>query len=401
MSSSPDPDSEPSSRLTRSLGLGSAVVVGVSAMVGTGVFAVWQPALQRAGAWLVLAVVIAGAVAALNATSTARLAARYPQAGGVYAYGRVKLGRPAGVLAGSVFIIGKTASASAAALTIGLYLWPERSTAVGIFAIAALLALNLRGVVRSTRIAGVMVTLVIITLIVFAGFAFVNIDKADASSASVLIVDADAQGLLAASALVFVAFAGYARITVLGEEVRNPIRVIPRAVAISFAIVLALYLLIAFVVLSAVRGGVVIGPAALTDIATSVVPEWLPITVTVAAVLAAGAVLLSLIAGVGRTVFAMADAGDAPGFFVAVGRTVKVPYRAEIAAALGAAVLVAFGGLTLALGISAAMILTYYAISHVAAMRLERGRGLGGLMLLTTPYLGLAGCVILVGALVW
>lgn len=370
-------------------------------MVGTGVFAVWQPALQRAGAWLVLAVVIAGAVAALNATSTARLAARYPQAGGVYAYGRVKLGRPAGVLAGSVFIIGKTASASAAALTIGLYLWPERSTAIGIFAIAALLALNLRGVVRSTRIAGVMVTLVIITLIVFAGFAFVNIDKADASSASVLIVDADAQGLLAASALVFVAFAGYARITVLGEEVRNPIRVIPRAVAISFAIVLALYLLIAFVVLSAVRGGVVIGPAALTDIATSVVPEWLPITVTVAAVLAAGAVLLSLIAGVGRTVFAMADAGDAPGFFVAVDRTVKVPYRAEIAAALGAAVLVAFGGLTLALGISAAMILTYYAISHVAAMRLERGRGLGGLMLLTTPYLGLAGCVILVGALVW
>ena len=101
-------------------------MVGVSAMVGTGVFAVWQGALERSGRWLVAAVVLAAVVAALNATSTARLAARHPEAGGVYAYGRIYLGRPVGVVAGVVFIVGKTASASAAALTIGLrghHLW--------------------------------------------------------------------------------------------------------------------------------------------------------------------------------------------------------------------------------------------------------------------------------------
>lgn len=390
-------DGDPPSRLTRSLGLSAAVVVGVSAMVGTGVFAVWQPALDRAGTWLIAAVVIAGFVAALNATSTARLAARFPHAGGVYAYGRSQIGRPAGVLAGVVFVIGKTASASAAALTIGLYVWPENSIVVALVAIAVSLVLNLRGVVRSTRVAAVMVVIVIAMLLLFAGVAGNRLMTAPLGGST--LTETDAVGVLAASALVFVAFAGYARITVLGEEVRNPARVIPRAVAVSFAMVLALYLIIGLTVTEAANRGVPIGIAALSDIAKAEVGEWLVSALIIAAVLAAGAVLLSLVAGVGRTLFAMADAGDAPGWFAAVGHRSRVPYRAEIAAAMGAAILVALGGLVLALGISAAMILTYYAISHLAAMRLDRRTGPVGLMVAATPYVGLAGCFLLVVAL--
>lgn len=388
---------DPPSRLTRSLGLGGAVVVGVSAMVGTGVFAVWQPALQRAGTWLIAAVIIAGLVAALNATSTARLAACFPHAGGVYVYGRIQLNRPAGVFAGVVFIVGKTASASAAALTIGLYVWPGNPKFVALIAIGLLLAVNLRGIVRSTRVASVMVSIVIAILLVFTGLVSSRIESSP--DVTLLAADDDAMGVLAASALIFVAFAGYARITVLGEEVRNPARVIPRAVAISFAIVTALYVIIAVVIISAATRGIQIGPAALSDIAETEVGSWLRAAIVVAAVLAAGAVLLSLIAGVGRTLFAMADAGDAPRTFAAVGSGTKVPYRAEIAAALSAAALVLLGGLVLALGLSAAMILTYYAISHLAAMRLDRRPGLRGVALAVTPYVGLAGCGLLVGAL--
>lgn len=374
------------------------MVVGVSAMVGTGVFAVWQPALARAGTWLIVAVVIAGLVASLNATSTARLAARFPRAGGVYAYGRAQLNRPAGVLAGVVFIIGKTASASAAALTIGLYVWPGRATAVALVAIALALVLNLRGVVRSTRVAAVMVTIVIAILLLFAGLIGARV----VSQPEVALpqIDSNPVSVLAASALIFVACAGYARITVLGEEVRNPSRVIPQAVALAFAIVLGLYAIVAVIVTAAVGRGITIGPAALADIAESEVGTWLQSGIIIAAVLAAGAVLLSLIAGVGRTLFAMADSGDAPGFFAAVGERTKVPYRAEIAAAIGAAVLVLLGGLVLALGVSAAMILTYYAISHLAAMRLDRRPGLAGALLGATPVVGLIGCALLVGALV-
>ena len=390
--------SDPPSRLARSLGLRGAVVVGVSAMVGTGVFAVWQPALARAGTWLIAAVAIAGVVAALNATSTARLAARLPQAGGVYAYGRIHIGRPAGVLAGVVFVIGKTASAAAAALTIGLYVWPDNARLVALVAIGLLLVLNLRGIVRSTRVAGVMVTVVIVILLVFAALTSAGLVGTPRETSSGL--EANTQGVLAASALVFVAFAGYARITVLGEEVRNPARVIPRAVATSFLTVGALYVIVALTVINAATRGVAIGPAALADIAQAEVGSWLRAAVVIAAVLAAGAVLLSLISGVGRTLFAMADAGDAPRVFAAVGSTTKVPYRAEIAAALGTGILVLAGGLVVALGISAAMILTYYAISHLAAMRLDRPAGVGGAVLAFTPYAGLAGCALLVGAVV-
>lgn len=376
------------------------MAVGVSAMVGTGVFAVWQPALDRAGTWLIVAVVIAGLVASLNATSTARLAARFPRAGGVYAYGRAQLNRPAGVLAGVVFIVGKTASASAAALTIGLYVWPGKAAVVALVAIALVLALNLRGVVRSTRVAAVMVTIVIAILLLFAGLVGTRV----VSQPDVTLpqIETSPVSVLAASALIFVAFAGYARITVLGEEVRNPVRVIPRAVALSFAIVLVVYAIVAVIVTAAVGRGIAIGPAALADIAEFEVGSWLQSGIVIAAVLAAGAVLLSLIAGVGRTLFAMADAGDAPGFFAAVGERTQVPYRAEIAAAIGAVALVLLGGLVLALGISAAMILTYYAISHLAAMRLDRRPGLAGVLLGATPVVGLVGCALLVGALlVW
>jgi APA family basic amino acid/polyamine antiporter len=390
---------DPPSRLSRSLGLRGAVTVGVSAMIGTGVFAVWQPALQRAGSWLIAAVIIAAIVAALNATSTARLAARFPQAGGVYAYGRIKLGRFFGVSAGVVFLIGKTASASAAALTIGLYVWPEQSKLVAFAAIGAVLLLNLRGIVRSTFVAGVMVIGVVAVLAVFA---LVAVTQAPQVSGADVVFDGpdSAIALLAASALIFVAFAGYARITVLGEEVRNPSRVIPTAVALSFVVVTIVYTVIAFVVWIAASEGIAIAPAALAGIAEAVGGDALAGAVTIAAVLAAGAVLLSLIAGVGRTFYAMAAGGDAPRAFAAVSPTRSVPYRAEIAAALGAGVLVGFGGLTLALGVSAAMILTYYAIAHISALRIDRRPGAAGLLLATTAVVGLVGCTALVVAVI-
>jgi APA family basic amino acid/polyamine antiporter len=384
--------------LVRSLGLGGAVVVGVSAVIGTGVFAVWQPVLERAGRLIVVAVVIAGVVAALNAASTARLAARIPRAGGVYEYGRQQIGRWAGVLAGTVFLIGKTASASAAALTIGLYLWPQQARLVAVMALAVLLALNLRGVVRSVRAAALMVAFVVVVLVVFTAVVGVEL-MGESSTSTAIEVETSGMSLLAASALLFVAFAGYARITVLGEEVREPARVIPRAIAISFAIVLALYVAIAITVLEVSRRGISIGSAALSDIAQEEVGPWLQASIVVAAVLAAGAVLLSLIAGVGRTLFAMADAGDAPRVFAVVGPRTKVPYRAELAAAGAAALLVSLGGLVVALSISAIMILTYYAIAHVAALRLPRRPGIGGALVAITPVLGLLGCAALVGAL--
>ncbi|MFP5360384.1 MAG: amino acid permease, partial [Actinomycetes bacterium] len=93
----------------RVVGLPGATAIGAGAMLGAGVFAVWGPAAAQAGSLLVVAVVLAGVAAMLNAGSTAQLAAVYPVAGGAYAYGRAELGAWPGFVAGIGFVVGKTA----------------------------------------------------------------------------------------------------------------------------------------------------------------------------------------------------------------------------------------------------------------------------------------------------
>lgn len=376
----------PPSRLHRSLGVRAATIVGLGAMLGTGVFAVWTPAFALAGPWIIAGLLIAGTVAVLNAVSTVRLARVLPESGGAYAYGRAFIGRPAALIAGYAFVVGKSASAGAAALTIGAYAWPGYERVVGLAAVLVALAIDLRGIVRSVRVSAVLVALVIAVLGVVAATWW----SADGTLPSSTMSIPGPIDLLAASGLLFVAFAGYARITVLGEEVRDPARTIPRAVIASFAVVIVVYAVIALTVVAAAGSGVALSAAPLADVARTAAGEWLTVIVRIGAVIAAGAVLLSLLAGVGRTLFAMADRGDAPHPLAAVSPRTRAPYRAEIAAAVLATLVVLVGGIGFALGLSAATVMTYYAVAHLASWR--RGARL-------VPLAGLVLCGALTVAL--
>lgn len=119
---SPPPDPQPS--LARSLGTGDAVVIGLGSMIGAGVFAAFAPAAQAAGTGLLVGLAIAAVVAYCNATASAQLAAQYPASGGTYLYGRERLGEWWGFVAGWGFVIGKTASCAAMALTFAAYAAP-------------------------------------------------------------------------------------------------------------------------------------------------------------------------------------------------------------------------------------------------------------------------------------
>jgi basic amino acid/polyamine antiporter, APA family len=385
---------DPDSRLRRVLTLRGAVIIGVGAMLGTGVFAVWTPAYALAGSGLLISLVLAATIAALNAASTARLAADIPKAGGAYAYGNEVLGRGAGILAGYAFVIGKSASAGAAALTIGSYLWPEGARWLALASIVLVLALDLRGVTRSMRAtaASIAIVLAILGAVIIAFWIEGFTESPDSVEAT---ASQDFTGIIAGAGIMFVAFAGYARITVLGEEVREPRHTIPRAVAISFAIVMIIYAALGITVVTARDRLGDLGDAALDTIARAVGGPPLAWTVTIAAVLAAGAVLLSLIAGIGRTMFAMGAGGDAPRPLAAVSNTTGVPYRAEILAAGLAAGVALVGGLGGALALSGASILTYYAVAHAAAWR--RWSGWGGRLV---AGLGLIGCVGIAATLV-
>ncbi len=90
-------------------------------MIGAGVFAAFPPAARAAGSWLLLGLLFAAVVAYCNAVSSAQLAAAYPVSGGTYVYGRERLGDGWGFAAGWSFVIGKTASCAAMALTFASY----------------------------------------------------------------------------------------------------------------------------------------------------------------------------------------------------------------------------------------------------------------------------------------
>ncbi|MEV4376215.1 APC family permease [Streptosporangium sp. NPDC049644] len=378
-------------RLERRLGLGDAVVIGLGAMIGAGVFAAPAPAAAAAGSGLLLGLALAAAVAYCNATSSARLAARYPASGGTYLYGRMRLGPFWGYLAGWSFVVGKTASCAAMALTVGLYLWPGHQREVAVAAVAMLTALNYTGVQKAAWLtrAIVVVVLAVLTAVVAAGLT-------SGPARPILpdiVSEAGAGGVLQAAGLLFFAFAGYARIATLGEEVRDPARTIPRAISISLGVTLVVYVCVAVTALA------VLGPRRLAEssaplaevVAAAGLPALGPVVRAGAAVAALGS-LLALILGVSRTTMAMARDRYLPPALAAVHPRFKVPHRAELAVGVIVVVLVLTTDLRGAIGFSSFGVLVYYAIANASAWTLPPGEGRPPR---AVPVLGLAGCVAL------
>src|SRR3954467_3983721 len=139
----------PGPSLQRRLGVGDAVVIGLGSMIGAGVFAAFAPAARAAGSALLPALAIPAGRASCNATASARLAARYPESGGTYVYARERLTPFWGYLAGWAFVVGKTASCAAMALTFASYAWPEHARLAAAAGVLALTALGACGVQKS------------------------------------------------------------------------------------------------------------------------------------------------------------------------------------------------------------------------------------------------------------
>jgi APA family basic amino acid/polyamine antiporter len=387
---------EPESRLSRRLSTGDAVVVGLGAMIGTGVFVVWQPAAERAGSWLLAGLAIAAFVALCNATSSAQLAAVHPQAGGTYVYGRERLGHAWGALAGYAFVFGKIASCATAAHAVGTYIWPEQSRAIAVSAVVLVTGINLAGIERTARTTRWLVAVVtaILAAAIVAGLA--GGEEGTRQSLGAVV---GAEDVLAAAALLFFAFAGYARIATLGEEVRDPARTIPRAVPIALGLVFVLYLAVGATVLLALgAGGAADSSRPITAVVEAAGADWLAPVTTAGAAIAALAALLALVAGISRTAFAMAHENDLPSPLSAVHPTRKIPHVAEIVVGLAVVVAVLSGGLVAVLSFSSFSVLLYYAITNAAALRLRQDERRWPRWL---AWAGLASCLVLAASLPW
>ncbi|WP_435299322.1 APC family permease [Timonella sp. A28] len=362
----------PQPHLARTLKLNDAVFIGIGSMLGAGVFTVFTPAAHYAGPFLLIAVALAAIVALTNALSTAQLAISYPQAGGTYVYGRKLLNPTTGFIAGWGFVVGKTASTAAIALTFSAYAAPQGyHKLVAVAAVCIVTIINIRGVTRTARATKI---LVIPVLSVFAVlFALASTQWNTAPHTVFETPTTHSINILTATGLLFFAFAGYARIATLAEEVAAPRRTIPKAIMIALLTVLSIYVALTLCLTHFLpHHTLATAHAPLLDLAQALNASWLSLPLTAAAALATLGALLTLMSGISRTALAMARDRELPHTFAALTSRWQTPARAEIFIAACSITLILTTDVTQTIGISSMGVLIYYAIAHLSALQQPR-----------------------------
>lgn len=379
--------------LARRLTLGDAVAIGLGSMIGAGVFAVWAPAMGVAGSGILIALTIAAVVAFCNATSSAQLAAVHPVAGGTYAYARAEIGPWWGFIAGWSFVIGKIASCAAMAMTFAAYAAPEGwQIPVAVVAVAALATVNCFGVTRTALLTRILVACSLLGLAVTVAVGF----GSAAGASPPPLPDASAYGVLQGAGLLFFAFAGYARIATMGEEVVDPARTIPRAIILALGGAVVVYALVGLAVILVLGADAASSTAPLADLLVAAGWPALAPLIRVAAAAASLGALLALLTGIGRTTLAMARESDVPRFLAKVDERHQVPQRAEIVIAAIVIVIVLVADLRDAIGFSSFGVLLYYLIANAAAFRQT---GAARRYPRVLQVVGALGCLVLVNSL--
>lgn len=388
MSAAPDaPASGGPDSLARVVGLWGAVWMGLGSILGTGVFVSLGIAAGVVGSAIVFAVALAALVATANGLSSAQLAAAHPVSGGTYEYGHRFVHPVAGFAAGWMFLAAKSASAATAALGCAGYLLHSLGLAddvptrvgVALAIVLVLTALVAGGVRRSNHANIAIVTLTLTALGAFVVFGWLSVDEALLAERIGPATWARALGspaaLLHATALMFVAYTGYGRIATLGEEVREPTRIIPRAIIATLVLSMLLYVSVSATAVA------VVGPeafAASTREAAAPLevvarafrhPQaaWL---VAVGAVTAMAGVLLNLLLGLSRVLLAMARRREMPSALDHVSEATSSPTRAVWAIGAFIAALVLLGDIKTTWSFSAFTVLVYYGLTNLSALRL-------------------------------
>ena len=379
------------SRLSRRLNTGDAVFIGLGSMIGAGIFTALAPAAAAAGAGLLLGLAIAASVAYCNASSSAQLARLYPASGGTYVYAGERLNGFWAWVAGWGFVAGKLASCSPVALTFGYYLFPEYARHLAAGAVIAFVVLNYFGIEKTAGATRVIVAVVLLSLSAIVALVFAG--EPDIGNLSPILGPNGLYGILQSAGIWFFAFAGYSRIATLAEEVEDPETSIPRAIVLGLCITLFVY---AVVVVSAL---LLVGPAALarsdaplvTALAGAGFQSWQWI-IRVGSTFATLGVLLSLMTGISRMLFAMADDQRMPSILARVHPVHRVPHLAELTVGVILVVVVLLADLRAAIGFSSFTVLLYYAVTNASAYTLTGRERLYGRKL---AVLGLLGCLVL------
>ena len=377
--------------LRRVLGFWDSVATGLAAMIGAGIFVVSGIGTRIAGSAVIAAFIIAGVVALFNALSSSELAAAIPREGGTYEYARRLLSPKVGFMAGWFFVSSKMLESATIALAFGAYISLILNFDPRLFGVVAVLVLtliNVLGIRASTDASKIMA---VIKVGVLAAFAFFGLSAVKATN-FVPIAPSGLQGVLTASAIVFFAYTGYARIATLGEEIKEPRKTIPKAILVSLAITIVVYVSVVTVGIGLVGVQKFGGSDSPIAAAASVLggSVWVALVIFGAAV-ATLSVLLSDLLSSSRTVFAMARNADFPQVLSKM-RNVN-PVNSVIATSALVLALVLTGSLVQVAALTSLTILIYYSVTNLSALKLQPEKRLYSRVI---PIAGLISCLGLV-----
>lgn len=370
-------------QLKRELGIFGATMMGLGAIIGTGIFVSVGFGAGIAGTMLLLAIALAAVVATCNGLNSAQLAANHPVSGGTYEYGYQYLSPLLGFTAGWVFLVAKSASAATAALGFAGYLLdalgiakPSLIVPLALGTVLVFTMLVVSGIRRSNIANTVIVTVTLLALLVFVAAGLPLVEGRNFQP----LVPPDSQSpvraILQASALMFVAYTGYGRIATMGEEVREPRKIIPKAILITLLVSMLLYMAVSFVAIGTVGAqslsqGTLEYATPLEATAHTFNLPAVPQLVAIGAVTAMLGVLLNLLLGLSRMLLAMGRRGDMPRVVARLNKTSTTPTNAVIVVGVVIGGLVLVGDVYLTWSLSAFTVLIYYAITNLAALKLK------------------------------
>ncbi len=383
--------------LKRTIGLWSAVAINVGAIIGGGIFVVTGIVAGYAGSALIVSMLIAGAIAFITATSFAKLTAWQPVEGGAYEYGRQLVSPYAGFLAGWMWLVANTFTGAAVSLGFAYYLSAAvpglPSNIVAAVLCLVFTALNVVGAKESTQINNILVAIKLAILAFFVIFGVFSFNTANFSPFAPI-----SSGVLYGTFFIFFAYTGFARVSVVAEEIKDAKRNVPRALILSLVISLIVYILVGLVAVGLIGAGNLAASSSPLSSAIAVTGNSAAVAaVAFGGLVATASVLLTAILGVSRMAYSIARRNDFPVVVAKLHNKFSTPYIAIVATGTVMAVLALFFDLTRVVAISTFALLFNYSITNVAAYKLTNGNRKQRIL----PLLGLATCLMLLVFLVF
>ena len=380
---------------SRTLTLKNSIYLGLSSMIGAGLFNNIAPTAKISSYSTILGLLLASTLAFANASSSAQLASLYPQTGGTYLYAKNILGKGAANVAGTVFIIGKTISCIAIALTLGNYLSPVNSKEFAVLFSFVVFLIGFSGIHKTAKIAKWFVW------ILFSLLAFYTISIVITPEVSFNLPITDQLSLdniLLSGSIWFFAFTGYSRLATFGEEVKNPEKIIPTAIFTGLGITVIIYLLISWVTLSIVEPQIIMNSRTPLLIAMdlSSMSEF-SFLIVFASSIAMASVFLALMPGISRIYVAMARDGILPGALSTIHKKFNSAYISELIVFITVVVGIYQLNVIDSIKLSSFFILTYYAITNLSVIKLKKNQRIYSVLV---AYYGIFMCIVFASSLV-